>query len=414
MTSPLTPPVRRRVVCVTAAFPAPSETFITAKVLGLLRRGWDLHVVCWSSDVGLLGHLPKADRDLLAGRLHVRRPSPVPLARDLAGGMATLARDPAGRSWLHQAWRDGGWRRLAHSLKPANTTIWQLAPDLVHFEFGGLAVEAERLHSTGSTKLVSFRGFDLNYLGLGSDGFYDPVWQHADAVHVLGSDLGRRLRERGCPPDVEVFVIPPGVDVEFFDGRGPEPSAGPLRITTVARLHWKKGLEFGLRAVRDLLAHGVEVEYQIAGSGPYEPAVRAAVRELGLEPVVRLLGHLDRPAVRDLLRHTDVVLQPSVSEGFCNAVLEAQAMRVPVVCTDADGLGENVADGRTGLVVRRRDVAAMTGALLELAGDPAKRLELGHEGRRRACEHFSLDRHLDRVEAMYAALVAPDPSPLTS
>ena len=41
----------------------------------------------------------------------------------------------------------------------------------------------------------------------------------------------------------------------------------------------------------------------------------------------------------------------AVSEGFCNAVLEAQAMKLPVVCTDADGLPENVQDGTTGLVV---------------------------------------------------------------
>ena len=70
------------------------------------------------------------------------------------------------------------------------------------------------------------------------------------------------------------------------------------------------------------------------------------------------------------LRAADVLLHPAVSEGFGNAVMEAQAVEVPVVCTDADGLRENVVDGVTGLVVPRRDASALAAALERLAARP--------------------------------------------
>jgi glycosyltransferase involved in cell wall biosynthesis len=63
--------------------------------------------------------------------------------------------------------------------------------------------------------------------------------------------------------------------------------------------------------------------------------------------------------------------------------MEAQAMGLPVVCSDADGLAENVADGLTGFVVSRRAPEALAAALARLAGDPALRRQMGAAGRER-------------------------------
>jgi colanic acid/amylovoran biosynthesis glycosyltransferase len=398
---------RPRVVCLAGAFPAASETFVTHKVLGLLRRGWDVHVVCWISDPDLVDGLSEPDRALLHGRVHVRRSTFLARGRDTLRGVSSVVADKRGRTWLRSAWMSGGASGVLQSLKPVNVAVHRLAPDVVHFEFGGLAVRSRRLEGLDGSSLVSFRGYDLNYLGLEDPHFYDAVWARADAVHVLGNDLARRLVARGCPDDLRRFVTPPGVDLEYFDGRRAARAPGePLRVTTVARLHWKKGLEFALQAVRIAIDAGLAVRYRIAGAGPYEEAVRAAVRHLRLDDVVvELLGHVERDRVRSLWQETDVALQPSVSEGFCNAVLEAQAMRVPVVCTDADGLAENVVHGTTGLVVPRRDALAMADALRTLAEDPDRRRALGRAGRRRVAEHFSLSAHLDRFEAAYLELV---------
>ena len=112
------------------------------------------------------------------------------------------------------------------------------------------------------------------------------------------------------------------------------------------------------------------------------------------------------------MRWADVCLHPAISEGFCVSVIEAQSMGLPVVCTDADGLSENIADGVTGFVVGRRDAAALTERLMELAADPALRERMGAAATSRAHERFGFARQLDELEMLYhSALALPAPVP---
>jgi len=117
--------------------------------------------------------------------------------------------------------------------------------------------------------------------------------------------------------------------------------------------------------------------------------------------VVHLLGPMPPPAVKEKMLWADTFLHAAASEGFCNAVLEAQAMRLPVVCSDADGLAENVADGQTGFVVPRRDPDAMAAKLKLLAGDYALRQRLGEAGRQRVSTHFQLADQIAAFEKFY-------------
>src|SRR5262249_2502214 len=112
----------------------------------------------------------------------------------------------------------------------------------------------------------------------------------------------------------------------------------------------------------------------------------------------------------------DVLLHAAVSEGFCNAVIEAQAMARPVVCTDAGGLPENAVDGETGFVIPRRDPDAMAEKLILLASDPALRKRRGGAGRRRVVERFDRSRQVDSFVQFYRRVLQdlPFPGPLTS
>jgi colanic acid/amylovoran biosynthesis glycosyltransferase len=91
---------------------------------------------------------------------------------------------------------------------------------------------------------------------------------------------------------------------------------------------------------------------------------------------------------------------------FCNAVIEAQAMQLPVVTSDAGGLPENVEDSVSGFVVPRRDADAMAQKIIELARDPALCRRLGEAGRKRALAHFDLDRHAEAFVRLYRELAA--------
>ena len=169
----------------------------------------------------------------------------------------------------------------------------------------------------------------------------------------------------------------------------------------MGRLEWKKGYEYALQAVKLLADQGISCEYRIIGAGSYLGAIGFARHQLGLESVVRFMGALSPQEVKSHLLWADVFLHAAVSEGFCNAVLEAQAMGLPVVCTDAGGLPENVAHGETGFVAPRRNPAALAEKLALLAKEPHRRREMGQAGRQRVLTHFQIADQISAFDRLY-------------
>jgi colanic acid/amylovoran biosynthesis glycosyltransferase len=299
-----------------------------------------------------------------------------------------------------------------HATKDFESTIMELKPDLMHFGYGTLALG--RMHvaeMVGAQTVVSFRGYDVNYFGLEDSHCYDEVWRGADMLHFVGQDTWARAQRRGCPSDKPHTVITDAVDVSHFDPpRRRADVAGteerPLRIVSVGRLHWKKGHEFGLRAIHELVQSGIDVRYRVIGEGPHREATLFAIHDLGLQDHVELLGAQPSQLVREHLGWADVFLHPAVSEGFCVSAIEAQAMSLPVVCSDADGLSENVVDGGTGYVVARRDASMLAKRLAGLAKDGPLRRQLGRAARKRAMVSFDAETQTDRFESLYRQLLA--------
>ncbi|GAB4369693.1 MAG: glycosyltransferase [Deltaproteobacteria bacterium] len=133
------------------------------------------------------------------------------------------------------------------------------------------------------------------------------------------------------------------------------------------------------------------------------PACRDRVRELGLDNSVLFPG--SRTDVPDLLRACDLFVHPSHEEGFSNAILEAMAAGKPVVACNVGGNPEAIRDGETGILVPPRDPRALADAVLRLARNPDLRAALGEKGQERAARHFSVDRMVREMEAVYDSLM---------
>jgi glycosyltransferase involved in cell wall biosynthesis len=368
------PGARERVVLVTDHFPKYSETFFAAEFLGLLGRGWDIHVLCNRSNRDQWPYFPELSDHLASGeRIHV--------------------------------------------IRDFDAQLEELSPAVVHFGYGTLARERMHIgHVLGCKTVVSFRGYDINYFGLDDPHCYDDVWAATDVLHLVSEDIWRRAQRRRCPPDKPHLVITDAVDMASFTppDRRSEPAGTedrPLRIVSVGRLHWKKGYEHALLALSALHERGIHFEYRIVGDGPHREAILFALDELDLSERVELLGARNVSEVQATMEWGDVCLHAAVSEGFCVSVIEAQAMALPIVCTDADGLAENVADGVTGFVVPRREPGALTSKLAALAADPELRLRFGKAGRERAERLFDLPRQLDGLESLYELALRVPASP---
>lgn len=350
-------------------FPSISQTFIVDKFLHLLIRGWDVHVLAVNGDSADWDAYPEiAEQHELVERVHI--------TRDFEG------------------------------------VLKKIKPDLVHFEFGHSSLaHLLTCRINGVRSVVSFRGFDICYHGLEDPGFYSEVWKFADVIHCRSEGIWQRCLQRGCPPDKPHQVIVGGIDVDFFDpgGRAHGMVAGsqdrPLRMLSVGRLVWKKGHEYSVEALAKLVDQGIEAELRIIGSGTQDRAIRFAAFDLGVLDRVTLLGSMPRKDVRSEMRNADVLVMPSLSEGFGISALEAQAMKLPVVCSDAEGLPENVQDMVTGFVVPRRNSDLLAERLAMLAGDPEMRQFMGEAGRERVAHFFRVDQEIDAFERLYSETI---------
>jgi colanic acid/amylovoran biosynthesis glycosyltransferase len=181
----------------------------------------------------------------------------------------------------------------------------------------------------------------------------------------------------------------------------------PVRLLTVARLVPKKGLEYAIRAVAALAAKNYEIRYEIAGEGRERDTLKQLIAELRLDGIVTLLGAQDGEAVTRLMDCADVFVLPSVTgddgdqEGTPVALMEAQAVGLPVVSTRHGGIPEVVLHEKTGLLVPERDVDALVGAIEFLIQHDDQRDEFGRAGATHIREHYDLERVNNDLVELY-------------
>lgn len=225
----------------------------------------------------------------------------------------------------------------------------------------------------------------------------------AEACRALG-------RKGGAPPMIE---IPPGVDLDRFAPLSPEqrrsarsalgmPADGPL-VVSVSRLVPRKGMDVLIDASVRLQVDEPDLTVAIAGRGRDTDRLAGRIAEHGAP--VRLLGGIPDEQLPLLVGAADVFAMLCRNrwlgleqEGFGIVFLEAAAAGVPQVAGASGGADEAVADGETGLVVRRpTDVGTVTRALGRLLGDPALRERMGAASRRRAEASFDYDELAPRL-----------------
>ena len=166
-----TPIPSARLVLIVPSFPKLSETFIVTKFLGLLNRGWDVLVVCGESKASEWKHFPELEQCPQArARVRVGWPHRPRWLAALLTPMAILTstyRNPRGTwGYLLEGMRQFGLPGVLRRFY-LDASLVALAPDLVHFEFGALAVGRMHLKQLLRCRVTaSFRGYDLNASGL--------------------------------------------------------------------------------------------------------------------------------------------------------------------------------------------------------------------------------------------------------
>jgi glycosyltransferase involved in cell wall biosynthesis len=229
----------------------------------------------------------------------------------------------------------------------------------------------------------------------------------ADRVLVNALCIRDMVIRDGVEPD-RVAVVRNGVDLEELDRLAREAIDPALPegawITCIANMHHPvKGQTDLLVAFREVLREHPDARLALVGDGVRRPLLERLAEQLGVSARVHFLGfRRDAPAI---LARSALSVSASHAEGISNAILEAMALRLPVVATAVGGSPELVREGVSGFLVP----PGAPGALARRIADVLARRELarrmGARGRAIVEREFDLGQMRIGYDALYEELV---------
>lgn len=215
--------------------------------------------------------------------------------------------------------------------------------------------------------------------------------RRADAVVALSRTWANKLQDMS--PEARVEVIENAIDppVHLPDRRGRH----PVHFLFLAKMDVWKGVHDLLRACAILKDQGVAFRLTLAGpsgtAGDPE-ALETLICTQGLRPMVEYIGSVVGDAKNELLERCDALVLPSHHEGMPLVLLEAMAHGLPVVASTVGSVPDVVTCGREGLLVPPRHPERLAEAMSQITQDEARRLRMGHAGRRLVERRFSMAR----------------------
>ncbi|MBD3266847.1 glycosyltransferase [bacterium] len=154
-----------------------------------------------------------------------------------------------------------------------------------------------------------------------------------------------------------------------------------------------------LNAARIVLQNHPRAHFFIVGDGPLKEDLKTRARELGIQDRVHIPGF--RREIKDFLKLFDIFVMVPTMEGLGSAILEAEALSLPIVATSVGGIPEIVKDKRNGFLIPCEDENALAHALSRLIESQALRMKMGEESYRMLCQAFTTDTMINKTEAVY-------------
>lgn len=182
-------------------------------------------------------------------------------------------------------------------------------------------------------------------------------------------------------------------------------------IGTVANLFPRKGYEFLIEAVEQVRKIVPDIFCFIVGEGDqaYTKKLESMVQDKGLQSCVVFAGF--QKNILNYVAAFNVFVLPSLMEGLGIVLLEAMAMRKPIIASRVGGTPEVVEDGVTGILVSPGDSGLLADGILKLIQDRQVQIMMGDAGKKRLQSHFDLEQTIHNIQTIYTRFV---PSSLTS
>ncbi len=389
-------------------YPKVSHSFIRREILAVERQGFEVQRIAlrgWDAELVDAEDVSERDKTryvlqdgikgLLGPALQVLRAQPRRFFSAL--WLALRMGRRADRAWPYH---------LVYLLEACRLLTWLQA-------FGARHVHAH--FGTNSTEVVmlanALGGPAYSFTVHGPEEFDKPQFIHLGekvrrAAFVAAiSSYGRSQLFRWVDHShwAKVKVVHCGLERSFHDVTPVAVPAVP-RLVCVGRLCEQKGQLLLLEATRLLAAQAVEFEIVLAGDGEMRGQIEALIAQYGLQSKVRITGWISSDQVRTEILAARALVLPSFAEGLPVVIMEAMALRRPVLTTYVAGIPELVRQGENGWLFPAGEVEALAAAMADCLAQPVEVLQrMGEAAWQRVVERHDIDTEAARLADLFKA-----------
>ena len=258
-------------------------------------------------------------------------------------------------------------------------------------------------------------GFDIGLLRKGIYCFFDRLSERFVDRFLVVSEALRKIMIDGhkVTPD-KVIKVYNGIELnEYYPNKSDQSSrhirkeygigATDILIGAIGRLVWQKGFEYLIRSFPEVLKSCPDARLLLVGDGPLRANLEVLSEALDMKDKIIFAGF--RSDIKEVLASMDILVIPSLLEGFPMVTLEAMALAKPIVATCIDGLREQIIDGESGILLPPKDPSALTASIMKLLNDPQLAVRIGSNARKQVEKEFPLEKMIMETHEVYQSLV---------
>lgn len=222
----------------------------------------------------------------------------------------------------------------------------------------------------------------------------------ADSVICVSNDTKQVLVEKYHIRPEKVVLIPDGVDTGRLH---PDETIKRIRnsILFVGRLEKRKGIDFLVKAIPLVKKEIPDIKLFVIGRGKLREEIQKFSQSNNLEANIQFLGFVPDEDLVKWYNQVQLVVVPSIFEGFGMIAIEAMACATPVIGTMVPGLRDIIEDGKNGLLVEYGNYEALSKAIVELLRNEGLREKISLEGNITVEKKFSWEAIVKAIENVY-------------
>lgn len=283
--------------------------------------------------------------------------------------------------------------------------------DIIVFQLGHKAFDVKQTHNFKGKVVVCLRGYDVTAFLQSNPHAYDNLFISCDLFMPVCDVFKNILEKAGCDL-AKIVVHHSGIDCSYFDFiRKNILINQPIMIVSAGRFIEKKGFEYAIKAIAQLVKKYPSIHYRLIGEGILKKSYKKLIKHLGVSKNIILDGWHTHDEYNKILNGAHIFLMPSVTgqnndqEGIPNVIKEAMAKGVVVVATRHSGISEIVMHNVSGFLVPERSSYALSFMIDSILQHFDTMSEVTIRARSIVEKEFDNERLNNRLEEIFLQLV---------